>query len=156
MLDGQPRCLARFCDQVTLEPVALVFGEGRNHNLVGGVILDRVLNRGQRVAIHHLADYLEAGAAQLANGLLDAFSRLFQVVGTTRATDRVGSNALWALVGFLLVIYFANVFGTPPPSVTALAWVAQAQWLLVIWAYWIDRHRRADERTDPRQLSSVR
>ena len=75
---------------------------------------------------------------------------------TTRAADRIGSIALWALVGFLLVIYFANVFGTPPPSVTALAWVGQAQWLLVIWAYWIDRHRRADERTDPRQLSSAR
>ncbi len=75
---------------------------------------------------------------------------------TTRAADRVGSIALWALVGFLLVIYFANVFGTPPPSVTALAWVGQAQWLLVIWAYWIDRHRRADERTDPRQLSPAR
>ena len=75
---------------------------------------------------------------------------------TTRATDRVGSIALWALVGFLLVIYFANVLGSPPPSVTALAWVGQAQWLLVIWAYWIDRHRRADERTDPRQLSSAR
>jgi len=75
---------------------------------------------------------------------------------TTRAADRVGSIALWALVGFLLVIYFANVFGAPPPSVTALAWVGQAQWLLVIWAYWIDRHRRADERTDPRQLSPAR
>jgi len=75
---------------------------------------------------------------------------------TTRAADRVGSIALWALVGFLLVIYFANVFGAPPPSVTALAWVGQAQWLLVIWAYWIDRHRRADERTDPRQLSPGR
>ncbi len=75
---------------------------------------------------------------------------------TTRAADRIGSFALWALVGFLLVIYFANVFGTPPPSVTALAWVGQAQWLLVIWAYWIDRHRREDERTDPRQLSSAR
>jgi membrane-bound metal-dependent hydrolase YbcI (DUF457 family) len=74
----------------------------------------------------------------------------------TRAADRIGSIALWALVGFLLLVYFGNIFGTLPPSVTAMAWVAQAQWLLVIWAYWIDRHRRAHEKTDPLQLSSAR
>lgn len=74
----------------------------------------------------------------------------------TRAADRIGSVALWALVGFLLLVYFGNLFGTPPPSVTALAWVGHAQWLLVIWAYWIDRHRRAIEKEDPMQLSSER
>jgi len=62
---------------------------------------------------------------------------------STRPLDRVGTIALWALVGFLGVIYFGNLFGSLPPNVTALAWVAQAQWLLVIWAYWIDRHRVA-------------
>jgi len=62
-------------------------------------------------------------------------------VRSTRALDRTGTVALWALVGFLLISYFGNLFGSPPPSVTALAWVGQAQWLLVIWAFWIDRHR---------------
>ena len=62
-------------------------------------------------------------------------------VKTTRATDRVGSIALWSLVGFLLLTYFGNLFGPPPADVTALAWVGHAQWLLIIWAYWIDRHR---------------
>lgn len=62
-------------------------------------------------------------------------------VRSTRAIDGVGSIALWSLVGFLLVVYFSNLFGPPPPSITALAWVGQAQWLLVIWAFWIDRHR---------------
>jgi hypothetical protein len=66
---------------------------------------------------------------------------VFLYLRTTRAADRIGSAALWVLVGFLLVVYFGNLFGAPPPSVTALAWVGQAQWLLVIWAYWIDRHR---------------
>lgn len=60
---------------------------------------------------------------------------------STRALDRTGTVALWALVGFLLISYFSNLFGPPPPNETALAWVAQTQWLLVIWAYWIDRHR---------------
>jgi hypothetical protein len=59
----------------------------------------------------------------------------------TRARDRIGSLAFGSLVGFLLVVYLANVFGPPPPSVTAVAWSVQAMWLLVIWAYWVDRHR---------------
>ena len=60
---------------------------------------------------------------------------------TTRATDRVGSIALWSLIGFLVIVYFGNLFGPPPTDVAALAWVGHAQWLLIPWAYWIDRHR---------------
>jgi hypothetical protein len=59
----------------------------------------------------------------------------------TAARDRVGSYALWGLVGFLLVVYFANVFGPPPPSAPVVAWSAEAMWLLVVWGYWVDRHR---------------
>ncbi len=60
----------------------------------------------------------------------------------TAARDRVGSLGLWALVLFLLAIYLGNLFGAPPPDVTALAWVGQAQWLLIAWGYWVDAHRR--------------
>jgi hypothetical protein len=67
----------------------------------------------------------------------------------TRAADRTGSVALWALVGFLALVYAANIVGAPPPSATAIAWVGQAQWLLVLWAYWIDRHRVADCSGEP-------
>jgi hypothetical protein len=63
-------------------------------------------------------------------------------VRATEAVDRTGAIGLWALVGFLLVVHMANIFGKPPPSVEAVAWVGQAQWLLVLWAYWVDRHRR--------------
>jgi hypothetical protein len=41
----------------------------------------------------------------------------------------------------LLVIYLASIFGPPPPGARAVAWSAQAMWLLVVWGYWIDRHR---------------
>jgi membrane-bound metal-dependent hydrolase YbcI (DUF457 family) len=68
---------------------------------------------------------------------------VFLYLRTTRASDRTGSVALWALVGFLLVIYAGNILGPPPPSVSAIAWLGQAQWLLVAWGYWIDRHRHA-------------
>jgi len=61
---------------------------------------------------------------------------------STKARDATGKWALWSLIVFLAVIQTANTFGAPPPSVTALAWVGQAQWLLVAWGYWVDRHRR--------------
>ncbi|MCB1037894.1 MAG: metal-dependent hydrolase [Acidobacteria bacterium] len=67
---------------------------------------------------------------------------VFLYARSTRATDRTGSMALWTLVAFLLLIYLSNLFGPPPPSVQAIAWMGHAQWLLVLWAYWIDRHRQ--------------
>ncbi|HJV51656.1 MAG TPA: hypothetical protein VJ652_09360 [Noviherbaspirillum sp.] len=61
----------------------------------------------------------------------------------TRAIDATGKWALWSLVLFMLAIHAGNLFGDPPPSAMAIAWVGQAQWLLVLWAYWADKHRRA-------------
>jgi hypothetical protein len=61
----------------------------------------------------------------------------------TRALDRTGVLALGALVAFLLAVSVANLLGPPPPSALAVAWVAQSIWLLVLWGYWIDRHRAA-------------
>ncbi len=60
----------------------------------------------------------------------------------TEASDAVGGWALWGLVVFLVAIYLANLFGPPPPSVKAIAWLGQAQWLIIAWGYWIDHHRR--------------
>lgn len=59
----------------------------------------------------------------------------------TRARDRAGQWGLWALLAFLLAIYAGNLFGPPPPSAMAIAWVGQLQWLLVLWGYWLDAHR---------------
>jgi hypothetical protein len=67
---------------------------------------------------------------------------LWLYIRTTAPRDPVGYWSLWSLVALLIVIYAANLLGPPPPSVTALAWVGHAQWLLVWWGYWIDRHRR--------------
>jgi hypothetical protein len=60
---------------------------------------------------------------------------------TTRASNRVGTVGLWSLIVFLVVVYGGNVLGPPPPSVEAIAWTGHAQWLLVAWGYWVDRHR---------------
>lgn len=80
--------------------------------------------------------------ATLAFELLLFFGGLAHYLGTTGARDRIGLYGLAALVGFLLVVYFANVFGPPPPSVQAigLAGLLGAA-LLVAWAGWVDRHR---------------
>jgi len=50
--------------------------------------------------------------------------------------QRIG---LWALVAFLLIIYVGSVFGPPPPSATAVAWSGVAMWLLILWAWAVDR-----------------
>jgi hypothetical protein len=80
-------------------------------------------------------------AATLAIELLFFVAGIVVYVRTTAARDRVGSVGLWSLVVFLLMIYFGSVFGPPPPSGRAVVWSDQAMWLLVVWAYWIDRHR---------------
>jgi hypothetical protein len=63
----------------------------------------------------------------------------------SRATVPLDAIGRWGLVGlvvFLLAVYAGNLFGAPPPSAEAVAWVGQLQWLLALWAYWIDKHRR--------------
>ena len=59
----------------------------------------------------------------------------------TRPLNRKGNIGFWGLVIFLLVVYVANLAGPLPPSATAVAWSAQALWLVVIWGFWIDRNR---------------
>lgn len=60
----------------------------------------------------------------------------------TRATTRAGRIGLVALVVLLLAIYAGNLFGPPPQRVVDIAWLGQAQWLLVLWAWWVDRRRQ--------------
>ena len=67
----------------------------------------------------------------------------------TTPRDRIGSVGLWGLVAFLLIVYVVNIVGPPPPSPAAVAWTAQAMWLLVIWGYWVDRHRIPHRNPEP-------
>jgi len=59
----------------------------------------------------------------------------------TRAKNRTGTAALWAMVVLLSAMYGAVLFGPPPPSVTAIAVGGLSAWLFVLWAWWIDRNR---------------
>jgi len=72
-------------------------------------------------------------------GLLAAGAVLYE--RATRARDTTGRWSWWLFLATLTAIYASNVVGPPPPDVTAIAWVGQAQWLLLAWAWWFDRHR---------------
>ena len=61
----------------------------------------------------------------------------------TEPADPVGRYALAAFAVTLPLIYAGNLLAPPPPSAEAIAVVGQGQWLLVLWAVWVDRHRIA-------------
>lgn len=65
---------------------------------------------------------------------------------STRARDRIGAVAYWALIGVLAAAYVGAIFGPPPPSVHALIVVSCGAMVVLPWAWWIERHRqtRAD------------
>jgi hypothetical protein len=111
-------------------------------------------------AIVHQPDLLIVPGGALAIGL-NAWSSLpltmvielslfalgmYLYIRATRPNGARGKWGLWGLVLLLAAIYAANLFGSPPPSVAAIAWAGQLQWLLVLWGFWIDRHRRGQLR----------
>jgi hypothetical protein len=61
-----------------------------------------------------------------------------------RSTEGQRRWPLWALCTLLLLIYVGDLFGPPPPSITAVAWVGLAQWLLVVAGWWVDRPLATD------------
>ncbi len=64
----------------------------------------------------------------------------------TAVLSRGARIGLAALAVFLLVIYAMNLLGPPPPSVQAIALAGQAQWLLVLAGYAIDRRSSVSPR----------
>ena len=73
---------------------------------------------------------------------------------STTARSRAGTIGLWSLVAFLLITYLGALFGPPPPSAAAVAWSAEAVWLLVAWAAWSDGARsvHGEERPESRRV----
>ena len=69
------------------------------------------------------------------------FGGLAVYLRRTRARDRVGSMALYAMVAVLVLIYAAGYMGGPPPKAEAVGPVGLILWLFVPWGYWINRHR---------------
>lgn len=66
---------------------------------------------------------------------------LYLYLKSTNAKNKTGTFALLGLVVFLVAIYISNLFGPPPPSAEAIGIVSNSQWLIILWAYWIDKNR---------------
>ena len=81
-------------------------------------------------------------ATVAVEGLMFALG-LYLYKTNTEPVDAVGSYAFVAFAISLMGIYAASVFGPPPPDVTTVAYIGHAQWVLVAWGYWLDRHRVA-------------
>lgn len=64
----------------------------------------------------------------------------------TTARDAIGRYGWWALVLLTAVAYVANLRGSAPPTVSALAWTAVVGSAVTVWlAWWADRHRTATD-----------
>lgn len=61
---------------------------------------------------------------------------------TTMSRDRIGEYGLWSLLIVLIVIGIASIFDPLPPGEQAISIAGNASWFFVLWAYWIDRHRK--------------
>jgi hypothetical protein len=66
-------------------------------------------------------------------------------LAATKARDRIGSIGLAGFIALTLVLYAGAVFGPPPPSTDAIAWTDMGQWLFVLLAAFVDRHRSPSE-----------
>jgi len=81
-------------------------------------------------------------ATVVVEGLMFALG-LYLYKINTEPVDKVGSGAFVAFAIALVAIYAASLFGPPPPDEKMIAYAGHAQWLLVAWGYWLDRHRVA-------------
>lgn len=134
----------------------LVFWRGRNVRsaiIVGCVtmshwILDLIMHRPD-------LPLLGSSSTKVGLGLWDSFpltlllelglfaAGVFVYMRATAADDRIGKWGLIALLVFLVSIYLSNIFGPPPPSEDMIAIAGNAMWLIVLWGWWIDRHRHS-------------
>ena len=65
-------------------------------------------------------------------------------ISATHSKNLKGSFGLWGLVGLFLISYIMSIVGATPPNVEAIGFAGLSMWLFVIWAYWVDRNRSAE------------
>lgn len=64
----------------------------------------------------------------------------------TRARDRIGRYAFLGYLALLLIAYVSDRFSGPPASSKEIAWTGLiAEVILLLWAWWFDRHRVSRE-----------
>lgn len=60
----------------------------------------------------------------------------------THAKIPFGRFGMWFLFFLLAVLHLVNLFAPPPPNIHAVAVAGNLQWLFVIFAFFVDKHRR--------------
>lgn len=68
---------------------------------------------------------------------------VFLYLKATSSKNNHGKYGLIVLIALFIVIQVGSMLGPPPPSVNAIAWVGQSQWLFVILAFYVDKNRIA-------------
>jgi hypothetical protein len=133
--------------------VYYVIRKNRNGALIVGLgvfshwILDFISHRPDLPIAPGMNTYLGLGlwyslpATVIVEGLMFV-GGIVLYLRATEAKDRIGTYAFWGLVAFLVIIWAANTFGPSPPNVSSLGYAGLSIWLLVAWAYWIDKHRK--------------
>ena len=134
---------------------ALWYARSRERRRGAAVLLGSV------VASHWVLDWIAhrpdlplwPGGPRVGLGLWNSFTGTIAVEAAiflgglwlyARSTRPVDARGRWALAGFaacLVVFYAMSLVGPPPPDGKAVAVADLGMWLLVAWAYWIDRHR---------------
>lgn len=76
----------------------------------------------------------------LIEGLIFLAGVIFYMT-RTKGIDRSGRYGTLGLIIFLIAIYVMNVLGPIPESTESIGIAGMFQWLIVFWAYWVDRHR---------------
>jgi len=121
------------------------------------VICACVLSHWVLDAISHRPDLLvvPGGQMKVGLGLWNSLPATLLVEGslflagivlflrTSSAQDGIGRYGFGVLMAVFLTLYAGSLFGPPPPSPQALAWVSLSTWLFVPLVYWIDRHRES-------------
>jgi hypothetical protein len=137
---------------VALAALSRPFARGRH---VFAIVFALVVSHWVLDVITHRPDMpLYPGGAKFGLGLWNSIpatvaievpmfaAGLWIYTSVTHPRDRIGKWAFSSLVVTLLLIYVANIFSPPPPSVTALTTVAMIGGaLFTLWSGWADSHR---------------
>jgi len=81
--------------------------------------------------------YSRSGTIAVELAMLAVGIALFR--SAMRARGTLGHVAFWSYIAVLVTLYFASVFGPPPPGPMPVALSGFGIWLFVLWAWWIDR-----------------
>jgi hypothetical protein len=114
--------------------------------IVSHWVLDFISHRADMPLAPGMTTYLGLGLWNSVAGTIvveGAFfaASVFLYLRTTVAKDRIGTYALWSFVVFLVLLWIGNIFGPPPPDLDSFKYVGLSGALLIVWAYWIDKHR---------------